>query len=292
MNKQTTMNTDKRFSSFRIGCHLSSSDGYFAMAKTAVGIGANTFQFFTRNPRGGAAKPIDPDDIAAFLAFSKENGIGPILAHASYTMNLCAAEARIRDFALNTMMDDLCRMEYTPGNLYNLHPGSHVQQGVEKGIELIAGALNTAITKDQTTWVLLETMAGKGSEIGRTFEELQEIMDRIEIRDRLGVCLDTCHIFDAGYDIINDLDGVLEHFDKVIGLERLKAIHLNDTKNPFKSHKDRHETIGDGYLGIETFRKVINHPALQHLPFYLETPNELPGYAREIALLKTERTGA
>ena len=261
------------------------------MAKTAVEIGANVFQFFTRNPRGGAAKPIDPDDIAAFLAYSQENDIGPILAHAPYTMNLCAAEERIRDFALNTMMDDLYRMEYTPGNMYNLHPGSHVQQGVEKGIELIADALNTAITNDQTTWVLLETMAGKGTEIGRTFEELKAIMDRIKIRDRLGVCLDTCHIFDAGYDIVNDLDGVLEHFDKIIGLDKLKAIHLNDTKNPFKSHKDRHETIGNGYLGIETLRKVINHPVLRHLPFYLETPNELPGYAREIALLKTERTG-
>lgn len=285
------MNKDKKSPEFRIGCHLSIANGYLSMAKTAVEIGANVFQFFTRNPRGGAAKPIDPDDIAAFLAYSQENDIGPILAHAPYTMNLCAAEERIRDFALNTMMDDLYRMEYTPGNMYNLHPGSHVQQGVEKGIELIADALNTAITNDQTTWVLLETMAGKGTEIGRTFEELKAIMDRIKIRDRLGVCLDTCHIFDAGYDIVNDLDGVLEHFDKIIGLDKLKAIHLNDTKNPFKSHKDRHETIGNGYLGIETLRKVINHPVLRHLPFYLETPNELPGYAREIALLKTERTG-
>lgn len=285
------MNKDKKSPKFRIGCHLSIANGYLSMAKTAVEIGANVFQFFTRNPRGGAAKPMDPDDIAAFLAYSQENDIGPILAHAPYTMNLCAAEERIRDFALNTMMDDLYRMEYTPGNMYNLHPGSHVQQGVEKGIELIADALNTAITNDQTTWVLLETMAGKGTEIGRTFEELKAIMDRIKIRDRLGVCLDTCHIFDAGYDIVNDLDGVLEHFDKIIGLDKLKAIHLNDTKNPFKSHKDRHETIGNGYLGIETLRKVINHPVLRHLPFYLETPNELPGYAREIALLKTERTG-
>jgi len=286
------MRSDKQEQDFRIGCHLSASAGYLAMAKTAVEIGANTFQFFTRNPRGGAAKPIDPKDIEAFKQFSQENNIGPILAHASYTMNLCAAENRIREFALNTLMDDLFRMEYTPGNLYNLHPGSHVQQGVEKGISLIADALNAAITKEQTTWVLLETMAGKGTEIGRSFEEIRAIMDRIEIRDRLGVCLDTCHIFDAGYDIKNNLDGVLENFDKIIGLERLKAIHINDTKNPFESHKDRHETIGNGYLGLETFRKVINHPALRHLPFYLETPNELPGYAREIALLKTERTGA
>ncbi|MDD2538505.1 MAG: deoxyribonuclease IV [Bacteroidales bacterium] len=276
---------------FRIGCHLSASAGYLAMAKTAVGIGANTFQFFTRNPRGGTAKAIDPDDVEAFLAFSRDNDIGPILAHASYTMNLCAAETRIREFALNTLLDDLYRMEFTPGNLYNLHPGSHVQQGVEKGIELIAGALNTAITKDQTTWVLLETMAGKGSEIGSTFEELRMIMDRVWIQDRLGVCLDTCHIFDAGYDIKDKTDQVLEEFDRVIGLDRLKAIHINDTKNPFESHKDRHETIGNGYLGLETFRKVINHPGLRDLPFYLETPNELPGYASEIALLKTERTG-
>lgn len=286
------MTTKSKTSDFRIGCHLSASEGYLSMAKTAVQIGANTFQFFTRNPRGGAAKPIDPEDIAAFLDYSKQNDIGPILAHASYTMNLCAAEERIRDFARNTLADDLFRMEFTPGNLYNLHPGNHVQQGVEKGIALIAEALNEAITKEQTTLVLLETMAGKGSEIGRTFEEIRAIIDRVNFRDRLGVCLDTCHVFDAGYDIKNDTDRVLETFDKVIGLDRLKAIHINDTKNPFQSHKDRHETIGNGYLGIETFRKVINHPALRNLPFYLETPNELPGYASEIALLKTERTGA
>jgi len=286
------MRSEKQVQDFRIGCHLSASAGYLAMAKTAVEIGANTFQFFTRNPRGGSAKAIDPKDIEAFLEFSKENDIGPILAHASYTMNLSAADSRIREFALNTLMDDLFRMEYTPGSLYNLHPGSHVQQGVEQGITWIAKALNTAITKEQTTWVLLETMAGKGTEIGRSFEEIRKIMDRIEIRDRLGVCLDTCHIFDAGYDIKNNLEGVLETFDKVIGLDRLKAIHINDTKNPFESHKDRHETIGNGYLGMELFRKVINHPALRHLPFYLETPNELPGYAKEIALLKIERTGA
>ncbi|MDD4919476.1 MAG: deoxyribonuclease IV [Bacteroidales bacterium] len=286
------MTTTRKTSDFRIGCHLSASEGYLSMAKSAVQIGANTFQFFTRNPRGVTAKPIDPKDVTAFLDYSRLNDIGPILAHASYTMNLCAAEERIRDFAVNILIDDLYRMEFTPGNLYNLHPGSHVQQGVEKGIALIAGALNSAITKEQTTWVLLETMAGKGTEIGRSFEELRAIIDRIHIRDRVGVCLDTCHIFDAGYDIKDNTDQVLGAFDKVIGLERLKAIHINDTKNPFQSHKDRHETIGNGYLGIETFRKVINHPTLRNLPFYLETPNELPGYASEIALLKTARTGA
>jgi len=286
------MTTTSKTSDFRIGCHLSASKGYLSMAKTAVQIGANTFQFFTRNPRGGTAKPIDPEDVSAFLEYSEQNDIGPILAHASYTLNLCAAEDRIREFARYTLMDDLFRMEFTPGNLYNLHPGSHVQQGVEKGIELIAEALNAAITEEQTTWVLLETMAGKGTEIGRTFEELRSIIDRVHVKDRLGVCLDTCHVFDAGYDIKGNTDQVLETFDRVIGLDRLKAIHINDTKNPFQSHKDRHETIGNGYLGIETLRKVINHPALRHLPFYLETPNELPGYASEIALLKTERTGA
>ncbi|MFY9117015.1 MAG: deoxyribonuclease IV [Bacteroidales bacterium] len=285
------MNPSSKTQDFRIGCHLSSSGGYLAMAKTAVEIGANVFQFFTRNPRGGAAKPIDPDDIAAFLAFSEENGIGPILAHAPYTMNLCAAEERIRNFALDIFMDDLYRMEYTPGHLYNLHPGSHVGQGVEKGIEWIVKALDTAMTKEQTTFVLLETMAGKGSEIGRSFEELRTIIDAAACKNRLGVCLDTCHIYDAGYDIVNNLDGVLEEFDRVIGLERLKAIHINDSKNPLGSAKDRHETIGDGHLGLDTLRKVINHPRLRDLPFYLETPNELPGYAKEIALLKTERTG-
>ena len=286
------MTTTSKTSDFRIGCHLSAAEGYLSMAKTAVQIGANTFQFFTRNPRGGTAKPIDPEDVSAFLEYSEQDDIGPILAHASYTLNLCAAEDRIREFARYTLMDDLFRMEFTPGNLYNLHPGSHVQQGVEKGIELIAEALNAAITEEQTTWVLLETMAGKGTEIGRTFEELRSIIDRVHVKDRLGVCLDTCHVFDAGYDIKGNTDQVLETFDRVIGLDRLKAIHINDTKNPFQSHKDRHETIGNGYLGIETLRKVINHPALRHLPFYLETPNELPGYASEIALLKTERTGA
>lgn len=261
------------------------------MARTALSIGANTFQFFTRNPRGGAAKEMDPKDIESFLEFTARHDIRPVMAHAPYTLNLCAAEQGIRDFALRTLIDDLRRMEFTPGNYYNLHPGSHVQQGVEKGIELISEALNQAIKPEQTTGVLLETMSGKGSEVGRTFEEIRSIIDRLEHTERVGVCMDTCHIYDAGYDIINELDRVIGHFDRVIGLDRLKAIHINDTKNPFGSHKDRHEVIGQGHLGIKALKQVINHPALRHLPFFLETPNELPGYAAEIALLKTERTG-
>ena len=284
------MNTDNP-TGFRIGCHLSSSGGYLSMARTALSIGANTFQFFTRNPRGGAAKEMDPKDIESFLEFTAQHDIRPVMAHAPYTLNLCAAEQGIRDFALRTLIDDLRRMEFTPGNYYNLHPGSHVQQGVEKGIELISEALNKAIKPEQTTWVLLETMSGKGSEVGRTFEEIRSIIDRLEHTERVGVCMDTCHIYDAGYDIINELDQVIGHFDRVIGLDRLKAIHINDTKNPFGSHKDRHEVIGQGHLGIKALKQVINHPALRHLPFFLETPNELPGYAAEIALLKTERTG-
>ncbi len=284
------MNTDNP-TGFRIGCHLSSSGGYLSMARTALSIGANTFQFFTRNPRGGAAKEMDPKDIESFLEFTAQHDIRPVMAHAPYTLNLCAAEQGIRDFALRTLIDDLRRMEFTPGNYYNLHPGSHVQQGVEKGIELISEALNQAIKPEQPTWVLLETMSGKGSEVGRTFEEIRSIIDRLEHTERVGVCMDTCHIYDAGYDIINELDQVIGHFDRVIGLDRLKAIHINDTKNPFGSHKDRHEVIGQGHLGIKALKQVINHPALRHLPFFLETPNELPGYAAEIALLKTERTG-
>lgn len=276
----------------RIGCHLSSGAGYLAMGKTAKSIGANTFQFFTRNPRGGTAKPIDPEDVNAFLEFSRQNDIGPILAHAPYTLNFCAADTSIREFATRTLADDLRRMEYTPHNMYNLHPGSHVQQGAEKGIELIAEAINSAMADGQTTLVLLETMSGKGTEVGRSFEEIRAILDRIDNKERMGVCLDTCHVYDAGYDIVNHLDSVLEQFDKVIGLPLLKAIHINDSKNPYESHKDRHESIGKGYLGLETFRKVINHPSLKDLPFYLETPNDLSGYALEIALLKTERTGA
>ena len=276
---------------FTIGCHLSSADGYLAMAKEAVRIGANTFQFFTRNPRGGSAKPIDPADIAAFQSYSAENGIRVILAHAPYTLNAAAADPAVLDFCERTMRDDLSRMESTPGNLYNFHPGSHVKQGTEKGIELISDMLNRILTPEQTTTVLLETMAGKGSEVGRDFSELRAIIDRVELKDKLGVCLDTCHVSDAGYDIIGDLDGVLSEFDRVIGIDRLRAVHLNDSKNPPSSHKDRHECIGTGYLGEDTFRHVINHPALSGLPFYLETPQEdNDGYAKEIALLKSLRT--
>lgn len=271
----------------KIGCHLTASKGFLSMGKTAIEIGANTFQFFTRNPRGGAAKPLDQKDIDAFLAFSKENGIDVILAHAPYTLNACAKDDKIRDFARLVMADDLKRMEAVPGNLYNFHPGSHVGQGMEVGIEKIADLLNELLTPDLTTTVLLETMAGKGSEVGSRFEELRAIIDKVELREKLGVCLDTCHVHDAGYDIVNDLDGVLEEFDRVIGLSRLRAIHVNDSKNPFESHKDRHEVIGGGALGTEAFARIINHPKLKHLPFYLETPNELPGYREEIALLKS-----
>ena len=273
----------------KIGCHLSASKGFLAMGKTAIEIGANTFQFFTRNPRGGAAKPLDQKDIDAFLAFSKENGIDVILAHAPYTLNACAKDDKIRDFARLVMADDLKRMEAVPGNLYNFHPGSHVGQGMEVGIEKIADLLNELLTPDLTTTVLLETMAGKGSEVGSRFEELRAIIDKVELDEKLGVCLDTCHVHDAGYDVVNDLDGVLEEFDRVIGLSRLRAIHINDSKNPFESHKDRHEVIGGGALGTDAFSRIINHPKLKHLPFYLETPNELPGYQEEIALLKNLR---
>ena len=272
---------------FRIGCHLSVSKGYAAMAADALSIGANTFQFFTRNPRGGSAKAIDESDIKKFLKIAGENDLTSFLAHAPYTMNLCAADAGIRKFAHDMIIDDLQRMEYLPGSLYNLHPGSHVQQGVDVGTRFIIDALNKALRPEQTTTVLLETMAGKGSEVGRSFEELRVILDGVELSDKMGVCLDTCHIYDAGYDIVNSLDGVIEEFDRIVGLNRLKAIHLNDSKNAFESRKDRHETIGNGSLGLETLTRVINHPKLKHLPFYLETPNELPGYAEEIKLLKS-----
>ena len=271
---------------FTIGCHLSASKGYAHMGQEAVSIGANTFQFFTRNPRGSKAKAIDPKDVEKFLQFAREHKLEKILAHAPYTLNACAAEPRTREFALEVMADDLLRMEYTPNNYYTFHPGSHVGQGIEQGIELIADLLNTILKPEQTTLVLLETMSGKGSEVGGKFEELQQIIDRVELQDKLGVCLDTCHIYDAGYDIINDLDSVLAEFDRVIGLKRLLAIHLNDTKNPFASHKDRHEKIGEGFLGMAAISEIINHPRLRHLPFYLETPNELEGYAEEIKMLK------
>lgn len=274
---------------FTIGCHLSASKGYLAMAKQAVSIGANTFQFFTRNPRGGKAKEINEDDVKAFLEYSKEHGINRILAHAPYTLNACSADRGIREFAKNTMADDLKRMEYTPGNYYNFHPGSHVGQGVEVGIDFIAEMLNEILTKDQTTIVLLETMSGKGSEVGRNFEELKAIIDKVKLKDKLGVCLDTCHIWDGGYDVVNNFDGVLDEFDKIIGLEKLKAIHLNDSKNDLASHKDRHEKIGEGKIGLDAISKIINNDRIKELPFYLETPNEIDGYEREIELLKKRR---
>jgi deoxyribonuclease-4 len=271
---------------FTIGCHLSASKGYAHMGQEAVSIGANTFQFFTRNPRGSKAKAIDPKDVEKFLEFAQKNQLNRILAHAPYTLNACAAEARTREFALEVMADDLLRMENTPGNYYTFHPGSHVGQGIDKGIELISDLLNTILKPEQTTMVLLETMSGKGSEVGGKFEEIRQIIDRVELQDKLGVCLDTCHIYDAGYDIISDLDEVLAEFDRIIGINRLRAIHLNDSKNPFASHKDRHEKIGEGSLGMDAITKVINHPRLKQLPFYLETPNELEGYAEEIKMLK------
>ena len=274
---------------FTIGCHLSASKGYLAMAKQAVSIGANTFQFFTRNPRGGKAKEINEDDVKAFLQYSKEHGINRILAHAPYTLNACSADSGIREFAKNTMADDLKRMEYTPGNYYNFHPGSHVGQGVEVGIDFIAEMLNEILTKEQTTTVLLETMSGKGSEVGRNFEELKAIIDKVKLKDKLGVCLDTCHIWDGGYDVVNNFDGVLDEFDKIIGLEKLKAIHLNDSKNDLASHKDRHEKIGEGKIGLDAISKIINNKRIKELPFYLETPNEIDGYEKEIELLKKRR---
>lgn len=270
----------------RIGCHLSSSKGFLAMSQTAQGIGANTFQFFTRNPRGGAAKEWIQSDIDAMLAFFTEADIATPLAHAPYTLNACAADEGIRSFALNTMKDDLQRLERIPGVMYNFHPGSHVKQGAEKGIELIADTLNRVLWQEQSSTVLLETMAGKGSEVGRNFEELRAILDRVELSDKMGVCLDTCHVWDGGYDIAEHLEDVLQEFEQVVGLHRLKAIHLNDSMNVCGSHKDRHEKIGKGNIGMDAFKRIINHPKLRDLPFYLETPNELPGYAEEIAVLK------
>lgn len=269
-----------------IGCTLSSSKGYLNMGKESLQIGANTFAFFTRNPRGGKAKDIDPKDVDAFLALAEENNFAKLVAHAPYTLNACSAKEETREFALMTMADDLKRMEYTPHQFYNFHPGSHVGQGVDTGIELIIKQLNEVLWKDMTTTVLLETMAGKGSEIGSKFEELRAIIDGVELKDKLGVCFDTCHVYDGGYDIVGDLDGVLEEFDRVIGLDRLMAIHMNDSKNPFASHKDRHEKIGEGSIGLEAMVKIINHPKLKGLPIILETPNDLDGYAHEIEILR------
>ncbi len=271
---------------FTIGLHLSASKGFMHMAKEAVSIQANTFQFFTRNPRGGQAKDIDPEDIADFIAFQKENGWGPILAHASYTLNHCSDDPAKREFALNTMRDDLKRLALMPGQMYNFHPGSHREQGVETGIRYITKQLNAILEPDLKTTVLLETMSGQGSEVGSKFEELRTIIDGVQYNNHMGVCLDTCHVFAGGYDIKNNLETVLEQFDKIIGLNRLKAIHLNDCLSDFASHKDRHAKIGTGTLGFDAIQKIINHPALRHLPFYLETPNELPGYADEIKRLQ------
>lgn len=269
-----------------IGCHLSTSDGFGAMGRTALDIGATTFAFFTRNPRGGKAKAIDPDDVAALRALMEKNGFGKLVAHAPYTMNLCSAKAVTVDFARRAMADDLVRMESLPGNYYNFHPGSHVKQGAERGIELICEGLNEVLEPGIRTTVLLETMAGKGTEVGRSLEELARIIDGVEHDELLGVCLDTCHVWDGGYDVVGDLDGVLDEFDRVIGLDRLRALHLNDSKNPRGSHKDRHERIGEGCIGAEAFRAVVTNPRLRDLPMILETPNELPGYAAEISLLR------
>ena len=258
------------------------------MGEAAVKLGANTFAFFTRNPRGGKAKEINPSDVEAFLQLAQEQGLQRLVAHAPYTLNPCSADPDLREFARNTFADDLKRMEYTPGNYYNFHPGSHVKQGTETGITFIAEMLNGVLTEEQTTTVLLETMSGKGTEVGRSFEELRAILDRVECQEKMGVCLDTCHVWDGGYDIVNDLDGVLSEFDRIIGLERLKAIHLNDSLNDLDSHKDRHARIGEGKIGLEALVRVINHPELRELPFILETPNDDAGYAAEIALLKSK----
>ena len=269
-----------------IGCHLSVSKGFEHMGKEALEIGANTFQYFSRNPRGSKVKKIDAKDIEGLIKIMRENGFPVILAHAPYTLNACSAEAKTREFAHLAMQGDLENMEYLPGNLYTFHPGSHVGQGVDAGIEMISGLLNSVLKADQTTTVLLETMSGKGSEVGSSFAELRQIIDRVELKDKLGVCFDTCHTYSAGYDIVNNLDGVLEEFDRIVGIERLKAIHLNDSMTEFGSRKDRHATIGDGSLGLPAIVNIINHPLLRKLPFYLETPNELTGYAREIKLLR------
>ena len=272
-----------------LGCFLSSSKGYEWMGKTALSMGADTFQFFARNPRGGKVKDMDPTDAGKLAAMQADGRLGPVVAHAPYTINPCSKEERTREFALQTMADDLRRLEYLPGNYYNFHPGSHVGQGVERGIELIAQTLDAVMFEDQKTTVLLETMAGKGTEIGGKFEELREIIDRVSMPEKVGVCLDTCHVHDAGYDIAGDPDGVLMQFDKIVGLDKLKALHLNDSKNPLGAAKDRHEKLGQGYLGLEAMVRIVYHPALDGRPMSLETPNELDGYAEEIRLLRQHR---
>ena len=275
---------------FYIGCHLSCSKGFTAMERDAERIGATTFQFFTRNPRGSSVKALDLEDIREFLKRKEEKGLGTLVAHAPYTLNACSADEKVREFARNTMADDLERLEHTPGNVYNFHPGSHVKQGTETGIRLIAETLNAILKPEQSTIVLLETMAGKGSEVGSRFEELREILDRVELSEKMGVCLDTCHVWDGGYDIAGDLDGVLTEFDRIVGLSRLKAVHLNDSMNPLGARKDRHARIGEGHIGLDALVRVENHPALRELPFCLETPNDLEGYKREIGLLRSLRT--
>ena len=270
----------------KIGCHLSSSKGWEAMGRDALKIGADTFQFFTRNPRGSKAKALNLEDVERLKNLMEEHGFAKIVAHAPYTLNACSSDERIREFARQTMEDDLRRMEYLPGNYYNFHPGSHVQQGAQRGISQIADLLNEILWSDQKTMVLLETMAGKGTEIGRSFEELRAILDRVKQKDKMGVCMDMCHIHDAGYDVVNHLDEVLDEFDRIVGLEHLKVIHLNDSKNPLGSHKDRHEKIGEGFLGMEGIVRIVRHPMLKNLPFILETPNQLEGYEREIRLLR------
>lgn len=270
-----------------IGCHLSISNGFEAIGKQALEIGANTFQFFTRNPRGGAARKIDRADADALRELMRANGFSQILAHAPYTMNLCSSKAETREFAFNTLADDLERMEYLAGNLYNFHPGSHTGQGAEAGINQIAEALNNAMFSEMNTTVLLETMAGKGTEVGGRFEELAEIISRVKYNEKIGVCLDTCHVFDAGYDVVNHFDEVLEEFDRIIGLDRLKAVHLNDSMNYLGCHKDRHQKIGEGAIGLEAVKNIINNCHINKLPILLETPNDIDGYAKEIKLLKS-----
>ena len=274
-----------------LGCHLSSSKGFLALGRNALHIGANTFQFFTRNPRGSKAKPLDLPDAQALRTLMAAHGFGPVLAHAPYTLNACSADARVREFALETMADDLSRMEALPGNFYNLHPGSHVGQGAEAGISLIANTLNQILWPEQATTVLLETMAGKGSEVGRTFEELAAILDKVRLNEKVAVCLDTCHVWDGGYDIVHDLDGVLAQFDRVIGLNKLKALHVNDSLNPCGARKDRHAQIGEGHIGAEAFARIAQHPVLAGLPKILETPNDDAGWAREIAFFKAAAAG-
>lgn len=271
----------------KIGCHLSVSKGYYNMGKDALSIGANVCQFFTRNPRGGKIRELDTEDINKFLELAKENNFSTLLAHAPYTINICSADKGIRRFGIDTMKDDLIRLQYIPDAMYNFHPGSHVGQGEQEGIRLIVEALNELVDEKQNTPILLETMSGKGSEIGKTFEQIAEIIEGVKLKNHIGVCMDTCHIYDGGYDIVNNLEGVLNEFDKVIGLNKLKAVHINDSKNTFGSHKDRHEKLGEGTLGISTISNIINHPKLRTLPFYLETPNELEGYAEEIKILKS-----